>query len=160
MKSEKLKKPDFGLIYLTPDGTTIRVGWAQYLGLSKLPIINSVPTVMAAGGFTPDDSELTDIKIQIADHFNRDPEKIDEQINYLVKLFDIEFNVQKRILENYPFTKIDLLSPEQLDFVNEMLGTSLEYVTYKAAMKRIFNKENMSPIFKRLGVNTAPDYHF
>jgi len=51
-----------------------------------------------------------------------------------------------------------MLNEDQLAFVNDILGISLEYVTYEAAMKRIFNKENMEPIFRSLGVNTAPDY--
>ena len=153
------KKPTFGYIYLDPNThETYRVGFAVYEELLKEIDTNVIPTIMAAEGFTPDNTELTDIAVQIADHFDRDLEIIEEQINYVVKLFDVSFPVQRRIIENNPFTRISLLNKDQLEFVNEELDISLEYVTYEAAMKRIFNKENMTPIFKSLGVNTAPDY--
>jgi len=153
------RKPTFGYIYLDPDTyETYRIGFAVYEELLKEIDTNVIPTIMAAEGFTPDTTELTDIAKQIINHFDRDLEKVEEQIHYVVKLFGISFPVQRRILNNYPFTRINLLNKDQLAFVNEVLDISLEYVTYETAMKRIFNKENMLPIFKSLGVNTAPDY--
>ena len=152
------KKPTFGYIYLDPNThETYRIGFAVYEELLKDLDTNVIPTTMAAQGFTPDTTELLDILKVIKEHF-KEKEKQAEQLQYVVDLFDIEFPVQRRILNNYPFTRISMLNEDQLAFVNDILGISLEYVTYEAAMKRIFNKENMEPIFRSLGVNTAPDY--
>ena len=163
MQSKRLKQPDFGIIYLTPT-STIRIGWAQYLGLSKLPTNNSIPTVIAAYGFNMTKSLTKDTIIAIANKlmelFTKD--ELKKQLPALNKLFELRFDVPPRVINNYPFCKIDILTEDQLIYACKFakVNVDIDYVIYKIAMKAIFTKENMKPAFERLYVTDAPDYQF
>ena len=167
MRVEKLKQPDFGIIYLTPDGNAVRIGWAQYLGLSKLPTINSVPTAMAAYGVKLEKHDMKAIINKLGEmiennEINYSVEELKDQLEALLKLFSIRFEVPQRIINNYPFCKIDILTEDQLKHVCKYAKTNVivDHIIYKTAMKAIFTKENMKPFFEELYVTDAPDYQF
>ena len=167
MRVERLKQPDFGIIYLTPEGTAVRIGWAQYLGLSKLPTINSVPTAMAAYGVKLEKHDIEAIVNKLEEviknnQINYSVEELKEQLEALLKLFELHFKVPQRIINNYPFCKIDTLTKDQLKYACKYAKTNVivDHIIYKTAMKAIFTKENMKPVFEKLYVTDAPGYQF
>jgi len=91
-----------------------------------------------------------------------DIKELSKQLESLSKLFKLRFNVPPRIINNYPFCKIDILTEDQLKHVCKFAKTdvNIDYDIYKIVMKALFTKENMKPIFEKLYVTDAPDYQF
>jgi len=154
---DKVKLPDFGYLVLNKQtGQFVRIGHSQYLELHKLPVKNCIPTRLAAFGIDPDPHELeAGIKALAEAGYNE--KEIVKQVIYIKKLLGVTFNVRQSTLKSYPFCRIALLTPDQLQFMNELLKIQTEHEAYKRFMIAILRPEFLIEAFKQEGVGYVPE---
>ena len=154
--TNKTKEPDFGWVYISSDGIH-RIGSFIYEYLTKLPEDNTIPTSMAALGFKLSPQEAVKVTEELMNKGYSETDAVKTVIE-LNKLFSYEFPVRTQTLNNYPLVKVELLTEEMLEFINQQLGTNISYDAYVTAVKTIFTKENMRSVFLQLGISSAPNY--
>jgi len=154
---DKIKLPDFGYLVLNKQtGQFVRIGHTQYLELHKLPVKNCIPTRLAAFGIDPEPHEL-EAGIKALAEAGYDEKQIIKQVIYIKKLLGVTFNVRRSTLRSYPFCRIALLTPDQLQFMNESLKIQTEYEAYKRFLIAILRPEFLIEAFKQEGVGYVPE---
>jgi len=159
----KVRQPDFGLMWRNKQtGEFIRIGHTQYLALHKVPVDNCIPTKLAALGIVLEPEEYKTITKIFLQHekYGQNPEHAIDQIIQIKKLLAIKFPVRKAVLRYYPFCQIDLLTPDQLAFMNVTLKTDIEYDAYVLFMTNLFTEEFLRPVFLQEGVSDVPTFTF
>ena len=160
-RTDKTKLPEFGFYWKDiQSGTYTRIGYVQYLELHKIPVENCIPTKYALGGIGLDQTERNRIATAFAQHetYGKDVMKAASQMSQICKLLTIRFKVRSQTVNNYPFCKIDLLTEEQLAFINTTLKLSIEYEAYCLFMENLFTKETLKKLYRDIGVSDIPEF--
>jgi hypothetical protein len=81
---------------------------------------------MAALGFKLSPQEAVKVTEELMNKGYSETDAVKTVIE-LNKLFSYEFPVRTQTLNNYPLVKVELLTEEMLEFINQQLGTNISY---------------------------------
>ena len=153
----KIKLPDFGIL-TKEGGQFVRIGHLQFKELHKLPVQNSIPTKLCAFGFTLEPTELELVVDSLSTEF--DSNEIIAQIQHINKLISLEFPTRRSTVKSYPFCKVELLTPTQLEHMNNLYNLNIKYDAYRIFMETILTPEVLKSTFLEEGVLNPPEISF
>lgn len=154
----KVKLPDFGIL-VRENGQFVRIGHSQFKELHKLPIQNSIPTKLCVYGFVLEPNEL-ELVVDAFNKSNFEPDEIIAQIQHLNKLVSLTFPTRRSTIKSYPFCKIELLTPTQLEHMNNLYNLNIKHEAYRIFMETILTPEVLKPAFLEEGVLNPPEISF
>ena len=157
--NDKVKLPDFGLLARNETtGELVRIGYVQHLELHKQPVMNGLLTKLVVFGIQLEPEELKKVLEKFLEN-GYEPKEAVNIILQMKKLLSIHFDVRMSTVKSYPFCKIALLTPRQLQFVCEIYGLEIPYDAYKLFMITILTKEFLEPVYKAEGIAEVPEFN-